>query len=307
MAFEVIRASHLRSFPRKRASRNQNCSWCFCTGSPPVAGTATNSESPGNENEPYPHHSHRQPAAHGESGRATDRRREQSWPAPRRIAGRRARGRRRTSCASRSNAASTSSMTANRAAPTTPCTSCKRLTGYEGESAPPMGTGEPEFPELAAKLKHFASPFQHRPACNGPGRHGRIGQRRRLTSISPKRRCRARKPNDIFMTSPSPGQIARYLKNRYYKNGRGLHLRARRRHAARISGDRRGRLHPPARLPRSRDAAAHGLSRPAARRLPQDHRHQCCCAQSRGARPSTGTHAHACVLGLDHGAAPHRR
>ena len=25
----------------------------------------------------------------------------------------------------------------------------KRLTGYEGESAPPMGTGEPEFPELA--------------------------------------------------------------------------------------------------------------------------------------------------------------
>ena len=44
----------------------------------------------------------------------------------------------------------------------------KRLTGYEGESAPPMGTGEPEFPELAEILKHFASPFQHRPACNGP-------------------------------------------------------------------------------------------------------------------------------------------
>ena len=40
----------------------------------------------------------------------------------------------------------------------------KRLTGYEGESAPPMGTGEPEFPELAEILKHFASPFQHRPA-----------------------------------------------------------------------------------------------------------------------------------------------
>ena len=28
----------------------------------------------------------------------------------------------------------------------------KRLTGYEGESAPPMGTGEPEFPELAEIL-----------------------------------------------------------------------------------------------------------------------------------------------------------
>ena len=25
----------------------------------------------------------------------------------------------------------------------------KRLTGFEGESAPPLGTGEPEFPELA--------------------------------------------------------------------------------------------------------------------------------------------------------------
>ena len=44
----------------------------------------------------------------------------------------------------------------------------KRLTGYEGESAPPMGTGEPEFPELAAQLKFFASPFQYRPACSGP-------------------------------------------------------------------------------------------------------------------------------------------
>ena len=31
-----------------------------------------------------------------------------------------------------------------------------------------MGTGEPEFPELAEILKHFASPFQHRPACTGP-------------------------------------------------------------------------------------------------------------------------------------------
>src|SRR5512146_1638458 len=44
----------------------------------------------------------------------------------------------------------------------------KRLTGFEGESAAPMGTGEPEFPELAEILTHFASPFQHRPACSGP-------------------------------------------------------------------------------------------------------------------------------------------
>jgi len=32
----------------------------------------------------------------------------------------------------------------------------KRLTGFEGESAAPMGTGEPEFPELAEILKHFS-------------------------------------------------------------------------------------------------------------------------------------------------------
>ena len=43
-----------------------------------------------------------------------------------------------------------------------------RLTGFEGHSAPPRGTGVPEFPELAALLSQFASPFQHRPACSGP-------------------------------------------------------------------------------------------------------------------------------------------
>ena len=43
-----------------------------------------------------------------------------------------------------------------------------RLTGFEGQSTPPLGHGEPEFPELAELLKHFASPFQHRPACSGP-------------------------------------------------------------------------------------------------------------------------------------------
>jgi 5-methyltetrahydropteroyltriglutamate--homocysteine methyltransferase len=69
----------------------------------------------------------------------------------------------------------------------------KRLTGYEGESAPPMGTGEPEFPELAEILKHFASPFQHRPACNGPVAW-RIGRPRRPTSTLRKRRFRGRRP-----------------------------------------------------------------------------------------------------------------
>src|ERR1700678_361197 len=38
-----------------------------------------------------------------------------------------------------------------------------RLAGFEGPSTPPLGTGDEEFPELAALLTQFASPFQHRP------------------------------------------------------------------------------------------------------------------------------------------------
>src|SRR6185295_16027299 len=92
----------------------------------------------------------------------------------------------------------------------------KRLTGYEGESAPPMGTGEPEFPELAEILKHFASPFQHRPACNGPVTWKDWPAAQADIDLA-KAALQGAKAEDIFMTSPSPGQIARYLKNSYYK------------------------------------------------------------------------------------------
>jgi 5-methyltetrahydropteroyltriglutamate--homocysteine methyltransferase len=93
----------------------------------------------------------------------------------------------------------------------------KRLTGYEGESAPPMGTGEPEFPELAEILKHFASPFQHRPACSGPVAWKDWAAAEADIALA-KAALAGVKAEDIFMTSPSPGQIARYLKNRYYKS-----------------------------------------------------------------------------------------
>ena len=43
-----------------------------------------------------------------------------------------------------------------------------RLSGFDGPSSAPLGTGEPDFPELSAMLAYFASPFQHRPACSGP-------------------------------------------------------------------------------------------------------------------------------------------
>ena len=94
-----------------------------------------------------------------------------------------------------------------------------RLTGYEGESAAPMGTGDEEFPELAQLLKQFASPFQHRPACNGPvawrdwpAAQADIDRAKSATILA----ATGGKAEEAFMTSPSPGQIARYLKNKYY-------------------------------------------------------------------------------------------
>jgi len=91
-----------------------------------------------------------------------------------------------------------------------------RLTGYEGESGPPMGTGEPEFPELAALLTHFASPFQHRPFCTGEVTWRDWPAAQADIDLS-KDVMKGAKATQLFMTSPSPGQIARYLKNRHYK------------------------------------------------------------------------------------------
>jgi len=92
-----------------------------------------------------------------------------------------------------------------------------RLSGFEGESAPPLGTGDEEFPELAEILKHFASPFQHRPACNGP-----VGWKDWPAAQADIDRAKKAVAGvaavDFFYTSPSPGQVARYLKNKYYKS-----------------------------------------------------------------------------------------
>ena len=91
-----------------------------------------------------------------------------------------------------------------------------RLTGFEGQSDAPRGTGEPEFPELAALLSQFASPFQHRPACSGP-----VVWKDWPAAVADVARAKAAMVKsgaaEYFMTSPSPGQIARYLKNSYYK------------------------------------------------------------------------------------------
>ena len=90
-----------------------------------------------------------------------------------------------------------------------------RLSGFEGPSTPPLGTGDEEFPELAALLAQFASPFQNWPACSGP-----VGWKdwpaAEADIARAKRAMAGAAATEFFMTSPSPGQIARYLKNRYY-------------------------------------------------------------------------------------------
>jgi 5-methyltetrahydropteroyltriglutamate--homocysteine methyltransferase len=91
-----------------------------------------------------------------------------------------------------------------------------RLHGFEGESDVPRGTGEPEFPELAQLLKQFASPFQHRPACSGPVSWKDFSA---VEADIARAKAAITKAGvaEAFMTSPSPGQIARYLKNAHYK------------------------------------------------------------------------------------------
>src|SRR6516162_9771670 len=90
-----------------------------------------------------------------------------------------------------------------------------RLTGFDGPSSPPLGTGEPDFPELSAMLAYFASPFQHRPACSGPVKWKDFAALKADIALA-KEATAGAGAADVFFTSPSPGQIARYLKNQHY-------------------------------------------------------------------------------------------
>jgi 5-methyltetrahydropteroyltriglutamate--homocysteine methyltransferase len=82
-----------------------------------------------------------------------------------------------------------------------------RLAGFEGESTPPLGTGDPEFPELAELLTHFASPFQYRPSCTGEVTWKDWGAAQADIELS-KQMMRGANATELFMTAPSPGQIA---------------------------------------------------------------------------------------------------
>jgi 5-methyltetrahydropteroyltriglutamate--homocysteine methyltransferase len=92
-----------------------------------------------------------------------------------------------------------------------------RLAGFAGESTPPLGTGDPEFPELAQLLAQFASPFQYRPACTGAVTWKDWSAAQADIDLA-KGAMNGTNAVEFFMTSPSPGQIARFLKNRHYES-----------------------------------------------------------------------------------------
>jgi 5-methyltetrahydropteroyltriglutamate--homocysteine methyltransferase len=89
-----------------------------------------------------------------------------------------------------------------------------RLTGFSGESTPWPNTDAEEFPEWAEMARQFAPPFQKRPACTGPIEWKDWPAVER--DIGNLKDATAGRSEEVFMTSPSPGQIGRFLQNRYY-------------------------------------------------------------------------------------------
>ncbi len=181
-----------------------------------------------------------------------------------------------------------------------------RLTGFEGPSATPLGTGESEFPELAQILLQFASPFQYRPACSGP-----VGWRdfpaAEADIAQAKRATAGVEAEEIFFTSPSPGQIARYLRNRYYKTEEEYlftlaDVMTREYHAIVDAGF-------VLQLDCPDLAISHHMVYPhlSLSEYPQDHHRQRRGAEPRGEGPAGRPHAHAHLLGLDARPASHRR
>jgi 5-methyltetrahydropteroyltriglutamate--homocysteine methyltransferase len=90
-----------------------------------------------------------------------------------------------------------------------------RLTGFAGESAAWPNADAEEFPEWTEMARQFAPPFQKRPACTGPvGWKDWAAVERDIQNL--KDAAAGVRAEEVFMTSPSPGQIGRFLHNRYY-------------------------------------------------------------------------------------------
>ena len=90
-----------------------------------------------------------------------------------------------------------------------------RLTGFAGESSSWPNPDAEEFPEWTEMARQFAPPFQKRPACTGPVEwKDWAAVERDIQNL--KDAAAAAGAEEVFMTSPSPGQIGRFLQNRYY-------------------------------------------------------------------------------------------
>jgi 5-methyltetrahydropteroyltriglutamate--homocysteine methyltransferase len=90
-----------------------------------------------------------------------------------------------------------------------------RLTGFAGESSSWPNPDAEEFPEWTEMARQFAPPFQKRPACTGPVEwKDWPAVERDIQNL--KDAAAAAAADEVFMTSPSPGQIGRFLQNRYY-------------------------------------------------------------------------------------------
>jgi 5-methyltetrahydropteroyltriglutamate--homocysteine methyltransferase len=90
-----------------------------------------------------------------------------------------------------------------------------RLTGFSGESMPWPNPDVEEFPEWTEMARQFAPPFQKRPACTGPVTwKDWPAVERDITNL--RDAAAAAGARQVFMTSPSPGQIGRFLQNTFY-------------------------------------------------------------------------------------------
>ena len=90
-----------------------------------------------------------------------------------------------------------------------------RLTGFAGESSSWPNPDAEEFPEWTEMARQFAPPFQKRPACTGPVEwRDWAAVERDIQNL--KDAAASAGADEVFMTSPSPGQIGRFLQNRYY-------------------------------------------------------------------------------------------
>ncbi len=90
-----------------------------------------------------------------------------------------------------------------------------RLTGFAGESSSWPNPDAEEFPEWTEMARQFAPPFQKRPACTGPVEwKDWPAVERDIQNL--KDAAASASADEVFMTSPSPGQIGRFLQNRYY-------------------------------------------------------------------------------------------